>query len=151
MGLASSVAAAKVTSAQGHPQDVLRHTGRRPFTRGRDCRELLGVNSLDVSLETTGFDVQGLLRLELEVDSFVGRQSGDDVRQQASRNCDRTCRVDLARHPVSDPYLEVRGRELQAAVFGAKQNVVEDRQGAPGRDGAADDLEAAGQVLLHDR
>ena len=40
---------------------------------------------------------------------------------------------------------------LRPRVLGPDQDVAEDRQGAPRRDRATDDRQAAGEVLLHDR
>ena len=76
---------------------------------------------------------------------------GDDVGQELGRDGDRAVDVDLARDPVGDPDLEVRRGQLEAAVLGPDEDVAEDRQGAAGRDRPADDRQAAGQVLLHDR
>ena len=137
--------------AEGLPQDVLGHPGRRPLAGRRNGRELLGVDTLDTRLEPPGLDVQRLLGLELEIDPLVGRQPGDDVGQQPGRHGHRAAGIDLARHPVRHPDLEIGGGQLEAAVLGSEQDVVQDRKRAPGRDGAADDLETAGQVLLHDR
>ena len=57
----------------------------------------------------------------------------------------------LPGHPVGDPDLEVRRRQLEPGVLGLQEDVGQDGQGAAARDGAADDGQAAGQVLLHDR
>ena len=59
--------------------------------------------------------------------------------------------LDLAGDPVGDPDLEVRRGQLEAGVLGLEQDVGQDRQRAPVGDGAADDRQAARQVLLHDR
>ena len=89
--------------------------------------------------------------LELEVDPLAGRQAGDEVREQLGRDGDRAVRVDLARDPVGDPDLEVGRRQLEPGVLGPEEDVGQDRERAPGRDRAADDRQAAGEVLLHDR
>ena len=89
--------------------------------------------------------------LELEVDPLARREAGDDVGQQPGRDGDRAVGLDLARDPVGDPDLEVRRRQLEAGVLGPDEDVGEDRQRAPARHRAADDRQAAGEVLLHDR
>jgi hypothetical protein len=132
-------------------QDVLGNPSRRLLAGGRDGRELLGIDSLDPRLEAAGLDVKRLLGLELEIDPLVGRQSGDDVGQESGRRRGRAADLDLAGNPVRHPDLEVGGGQLEAAVLGSEEDVVQDRQGAPCRDGAADDLETSSQVLLHDR
>ena len=57
----------------------------------------------------------------------------------------------LPGHPVGDADLEVGGGQLQAGVLGPEQDVGQDGQRAAGRHGAADDRQAAREVLLHDR
>ena len=104
-----------------------------------------------MSLEPAGLNVKRLLSLEFEIDALVGRQAGHYVSQQPRRYGHRAARVDLARHPIRHPYLEICGSQLEAPVLRSKKDVVQDRQCAPGRDGAADDLETTSQVLLHDR
>ena len=89
--------------------------------------------------------------LELEVDPVAGRQRVDEVGQELGRDGRRAVGLDLAGHPVGDPDLEVGGGQLEPGVLGLEQDVGQDRQGAPARDGATDDGQAARQVLLHDR
>ena len=136
---------------EGLPERSLGDPGRRPLAGRRDGRELLGIDPLDVGLEPARPDPQGVAGLELEVDPLAGRQARDDIGQQLGRDGDRAVDVDLGRDPVGDPDLEVRGSELQAAVLGPDEDVAEDRQGAPRRDRATHDRQAAGEVLLHDR
>ena len=89
--------------------------------------------------------------LELEVDPVAARQRVDQVGQQLGRDGRRAIGLDLARDPVGDPDLEVRGGQLEPGVLRLEQDVGQDRQGAPVGHGATDDRQAARQVLLHDR
>ena len=132
-------------------QDILGDASRRFLTRGRDGRELLGINPLDSGLESARLDVKGLLRLELQIDAFVGRQACDDVGQESGGRGRRPADLDLAGYPVGHPDLEVGRGQLEAAVLGSKEDVVQDGQRAPRRDGTTYDLETSSQVLLHDR
>ena len=90
-------------------------------------------------------------RCDLELDLVAWRQRVDEVGQELGRDRGRAVLVDLAGDPVGDPDLEVRGRQLEAGILGLEQDVGQDRQRAPARDGPADDGQAARQVLLHDR
>ena len=132
-------------------QDLLGDTGRRPVAGGRDGREVLRVDALDMRLADRAPDAQHRGALELEVDPVAGRQRVDEVRDQACGHGDRTVRVDLARDPARDPDLEVGGGQLQPGVLGAEQHVGEDRQRAAAGNGSRHDPETASQVLLHHR
>ena len=132
-------------------QDVLGDARRRPLPGGLDRRELVRVDALDVRLEASAAEMERLAGRELEVDLVAGRQRVDQVGQQLGRDGRRAVRLDLAGHPVGDPDLEVRGRQLEPGVLRLQEHVGQDGQGAAARDGAADHGQAAGQVLLHDR
>ena len=82
--------------------------------------------------------------------SPAGSESTRSVRSLAGHGR-RAVRLDLARHPVGDPDLEVGRGQLEAGVLGLEQDVGQDRQRAPVGHGATDDRQAARQVLLHDR
>ena len=82
--------------------------------------------------------------------SEPGRRA-DEVGQQPGGHGGRAVGLDLARHPVRDPDLEVGRRELEAGVLGPEEDVGEHGQGAPAGDRPRHHREAAGQVLLHDR
>jgi hypothetical protein len=76
---------------------------------------------------------------DLELDLVAGGQRVHEVGQQPGRDRGRPVLVDLAGHPVRDPDLEVRGGQLEPGILGLEQDVGEHRQGAPTRDGPADD------------
>ena len=118
---------------EGLLQDLLGDPGRRSLAGRRDRRELLGVDALDVGLEMAGLDVERLRAWSSRSTRSLRRQAGHDVGQEPGRHGDRAVRLDLARDPVGDPDLEVRGGQLEAGVLGPEQDVVEDRQRAPGR------------------
>ncbi len=132
-------------------QDVLGDPRRRPLAGGTDGREFVRVDALDVGLEPAAAQVEGVARPEGEIDPVAGRQRVDQVGQELGRDGRRTIDLDLARDPVDDPDLEVGGRQLEPGVLRLEQDVGQDGQRAPVRDGATDDRQAARQVLLHDR
>ena len=59
-------------------EGVLGDPRGRPLTGGRDGREFLGVDALDVGLEPARLDMERVARLELEVDPVAGRQRRDE-------------------------------------------------------------------------
>ena len=105
----------------------MRDSSRRPLATRRDRRELLGIDPLDVGFESAGFDVQGLLGLEFQINPFIRRQSGNDIGQKSGRDGHGSVGIDLAGYPVGHPDLEVGGSQLQTAVFRPEQDVVQDR------------------------
>src|ERR1035437_3678178 len=132
-------------------QNVLRNACGRALTGRRNCRKLVRIDALDSSREPAGLDMERLLSLKFQVYPFVGRQAGNYVGQQPSRHRHRTARIDFAGHPVRHSYLEVRGGQLQAAILGSEEDVIQDRQCAPGGYGPGYNLETPSEVLLHDR
>ena len=90
-----------------------------------------------------------VLALDLQVDPLAGRQAAHDVGDEPGRDGQRALGLDLAGHPGGDADLEVRGGQAQAAVLGPEEDVREDGQAGAAAHGAADEGEAARQVLLH--
>jgi hypothetical protein len=125
--------------------------GRRSFAGRPDRRELVRVDALDVRLEPTTAKVQDVAGLEIQVDPVARWQGVDEIGQELGRHRRRAVGLDLARDPVGDPDLEVRGGQLEPGIFRLEQDVGQDRQRAPVGNGAADDRQAACQVFLHDR
>ena len=136
---------------QGLAHDVLGDPRGRPLAGRADGREFVRVDPLDVGLEPAAAQVERVARPESEIDPVAGRQRVDQVGQQLCRDRRRAIDLDLARDPVDDPDLEVGGGQLEPGVLRLEQDVGQDGERAPVRDGATDDRQAARQVLLHDR
>ena len=100
MGRASSLAAAKATSARARAEHLLADACRGPLARRRDDRELLGVDAPQVGLVAAGLDAQGRAASDLEVDSLAGGQARDDVGDQSGRHGQGAFGLDLARRPT---------------------------------------------------
>ena len=81
------------------PERLLGDPGRRALAGGRDGREFLGIDALDVGLEAARPDPQRVAGLELEVDPLAGRQAGHDVGQELGRDRDRAVRRRSCREP----------------------------------------------------
>ena len=133
-------------------EDLLLDPGRRPLAGRLDGRELVGVDALDVR-SRTGRTGGGASRPRRARGRSARRPAALLTRSVSSRagTVVAPSVSILPGHPVGDPDLEVRGGQLQAAVLGLEQDVRQNRQGAPVRDGPADDRQAAREVLLHDR
>jgi hypothetical protein len=92
-----------------------------------------------VGLESAAAQVEDVPGLEIQVDPIAGGQRVDEVGQELGWDRGCTIGLDLARDPVGDPDLEVRGGEFEPGVLRLEQDVGEDRQRASVRNGATDD------------
>ena len=151
IGRASSVAAAKAVSSSARLRTfwAIRVVGRSPvgWIDGNSSASMpltCDWNGPDVTWSVSPGPVSSSIRWP------PGSELTRSVRRRAGHGR-RAVGLDLARHPVDEPDLEVGRGQAEAAVLGLEEDVGEDGQGASIGDRPAHDREAAGQVLLHDR
>ena len=124
---------------------------RTAVLHGGDWREVIGVDAAHRRL------IAGARQLQLarpgsegHLDLLAG-QGVDEVDEQPGGHGDRALFLHLRAYPATERDLEIRRRQLQAALFAGEQDVRRYRQRAPQGDSPSDDAEAFCQVLLETR
>ena len=119
--------------------------------RGRQRRELLGVDALDVVGGGAAAHVQRLGAGVERQQHLLRGQRVHQVRECAGRHGGGAMLLDARRDPARDAQLQVGGRELQPALVGGDQDIAQHGQRGARRYRAGDQAEAVGEFLLRDR
>ena len=121
-----------------------------PKVGGGHWWKLLSVNALDVVIEGTGPNVEGLgAKGELHLD-LVGGESVDQVHKRPGGDGCGPFLDDLGPNPAGDPQLEIGAGKAQPAVLGGHQNIGQHRQRAARRDGPGHGGQPMSEVFLQD-